>query len=161
MGMAYVQEIVVQPPRLGNKTDSIKCGIHEDEIPGMILPSLKGTALPAFALIDAPAISQDKARIYLLPEVTTMEVMGRACVSYISLIATSQASLPIPPVEIPRNVTVTYWQAGVMLNSSAPSHKRTLETGFEKLATYFSRDYRLAQTPDLPWLKNEKKEEKK
>ncbi len=153
MGLAFIKEIILQPPRLGHPADSKKCDISENDIPTFILPKLEGDSLPVFSLLDAPVPNKKNARIYLVPEIITMEVKRTACVSYMSMTATSKETLNIPPIKVPRNVTVTYWKGGLMLHSSAAGHKRVVQRGFEKLSELFSRDYRLAQPPDLDWLK--------
>ncbi|HBM90403.1 MAG TPA: hypothetical protein DD400_00765 [Rhodospirillaceae bacterium] len=153
MGLAYIREIVLQPPRLGKPADSKKCDVSENDIPNFILPKLKSDGLPIFSLLDAPVPAEKTARIYLVPEIITMEIKRTACVSYLSMIAKSKETLDIPPIKVPRNVTVAYWKGGLMLHSSAAGHKRVVQRGFEKLSELFSRDYRLAQPPDLDWLR--------
>ena len=156
MGMAYIQEIVIQTPRIGNLNDSKKCGLSENSISDFVLQKLRKEQLPVFSLIDAPKPKKDVARLYIVPEATTMEVRNFACVSYISLTAKAQATLPIPPIEVPRHITISYWGAGLMVNSSHPGHKRVTEAGFEKLATLFARQYKLAQPPVISLEKEER-----
>lgn len=147
MGLAYVEEIVIQTPRFGNAADSRKCELSENDIMGFVLNKLKAEGLPAYSLLDSPPPNEKKARIFIVPEVTTMEVRGVACVSSVTLTAKSPATLSLPPIPVPRSVTITYWSAGLMVNSSRAGHPQVIEGGLEKLAEFFGREYRLAQPP--------------
>lgn len=149
MGMAFVQEIVVQSPRFGNIAESKGCGLDERDISDFVFHKMKLDGLPVHSLLDAPPIDPQKARIYILPEVTTMEIKDVACMSYVALSARATASVVVDPIPVPRNVTLSFWNGGVMVNSSNAGHKRMTEGGLERLSERFSRDFRLAQPPTL------------
>lgn len=155
-GFAYVNELLIQPPHLGNKSESKTCGISPNIITDIVLKKLKHNALPATSLLDAKNAKPEDVRVFIVPEVTTMDIQNFACVSYVSLTAKSQATLIIPPIKYPRNITVQYWSAGVMVSSSRAGHARSIETGFESLAQALAKTYRLAQPPVIS-LKPDKK----
>lgn len=149
MGMAFVQEIVVQSPRFGSVQESKGCGLDERDISDFVVHKMKIDSLPVHSLLDAPPIDPQKARIYILPEVTTMEIKDLACISYVALSARGAASVVVEPIPVPRNVTLSFWNGGLMVNSSNAGHKRMVEGGLERLTERFGRDFRLAQPPSM------------
>lgn len=148
--LSGVSEIQIQPGRMGNKPASDSCGLSSGEVAAQIQDFLKTHNLPVYSIMDTPEQIQGRARIELLPEVVTLNPQGIDCVSWVAMSAQSRASLVIPPVRTPRNVTVTYWRGGLMVSSTQISHPRAMKEALEKLSGQLARQYRLDQPPALP-----------
>lgn len=149
-----VTEIQVQHARFGNTAASDGCGLSNSIASGHILEKLKEVQLPAFSVMDAPALKMGVARIDLMPEVVTMQKQGLDCTSWVALMAQSRVSTRIPPIETPRNVTVTYWRGGLMISSPQVSHPRAVREALYKLSLEFAKQYRADQPPPLPDFKD-------
>lgn len=147
--LAMITELLIQPPQLGNKTDSRVCNLSSNDIADIITKKLKLGGLPVTSLIDAKPPELGAVRVFVTPEVTTMDLQNVACVSYVSLTIKSQETLLIPPIKYPRYVTVNYWGAGIMVNSSRAGHMNAVEDGFDKLSKYLARQFRQDQPPKI------------
>jgi hypothetical protein len=153
--LAMLDELLIQPPQLGNKTDSRVCNLSSNDIADIVAKKLKLGGLPVISLIDAKPPKPGAVRVFVTPEVTTMDIQNVACVSYVGLTIKSQETLLIFPVKYPRYVTVNYWGAGIMVNSSRAGHMSAVEDGFDKLSKYLARQFRQDQPPKMSLEQNE------
>ena len=149
-GMFDVQEVVVQYANFGDPKSADACGLVREEIAALLVKTLTESGVPAVLVTNAKPLSIGTARIEAVTEITTFNNQGLDCTSWVSFVAQSRASVHIPPVDVSRNVTITYWHNGLMLASSQSTHSRTVEDALEKLAKKFAQQYRLDQPPPLP-----------
>ncbi len=153
--MLNVKELRVQHTRLGNNAASDLCGLSPSETMAHVLSKLKEDKLPAFSALESPSSQMGVARIDVVPEIVTLQKQGLDCTSWVSLAAQSRSTLRVPPVEVPRYVTVVYWRGGLMVSSPQVSHARAVRDALVKLATQFSRQYRNDQPPPMDELGGE------
>jgi hypothetical protein len=83
-----------------------------------------------------------------MPATRTPEVTGRRALS--SRFGSSGRRVHIPPVDIPRSVTVTYWRDGALVSSGQVTHQQVVGGELEKQAKLFADQYKLDQPPPLP-----------
>ena len=148
--MAQVKEVLLQFANFGNTKASGECGLSRESLSDELQRTLKLGSVPFIPINEAKPAMMGVARIDLLPEVITVYNEGLGCTSWVSLAAQSKASVRIPPVELPRSVTISYWRGGQMISSNQTSHPRLVIEAIQKLAKQFSEQYRLDQPPPLP-----------
>ncbi|MDD5587197.1 MAG: hypothetical protein PHY92_09660 [Alphaproteobacteria bacterium] len=156
--LSNVKEMVVQGLRISDTAANKNCGITAETLSKALLKSLKNYGLPAFSLIEAKPSMMGVARIELFPEVVSANTEGIVCTSWVSVSAQTQNTLPLPPIETPRNVIVTYWRGGVLVSSVESTHGKVLADAFEKLARQLSIQFNRDQPPPLPSFGDEEKQ---
>lgn len=147
--LAGVDEIQVQPTRIGNRVSSERCGYTTHDVSDKILALLKSDGLPAFSILESQQLKPNHIRVELLPEVVTLLSPSNDCFSWVSLTVLSEAPVTLPPVQTPRNVTIVYWRGGLMISAPPTSHSKLLFDAASKLAAQFSRQYQLDQPPSF------------
>ena len=145
-----MHEIVLQSVRLGNKNDSDSCTLNAGDLLGGLFNVLKTNNAPVVSLLDVKPPTLDIPRVELIPEIVTSYDKGLSCVSWVSLTAQSQSALPIPPVDTPRRVTLTYWRHGVLVGSPQSFHTREVSEALLRLGRQFADQYKTDQPPLLP-----------
>lgn len=148
--MAQVKEVLLQFANFGNTKASGECGLSREGLNDDLQRTLKLGSVPYVPVNEAKPAMLGVARIDLIPEVITVYNDALGCTSWVSLGAQSKASVRIPPVDMPRNVTISYWRGGQMISSNQTSHARLVTEAIQKLAKQFSEQYRLDQPPPLP-----------
>lgn len=144
-----VGELMVHSARLGNPAMTASCGLSSGEVSHIVLKSLKNDNLPAISIINAPPPKNNVARIDILPTMMSIKTDDKTCTSWISLSAQTRDLVVLPPLEVPRNVVVTYWDGGLLVHSRIEGHAQATINAVDKLAEQFSRQYRMDQPPDL------------
>ncbi len=145
-----VQEVLLQYARFGSDKAEEACGVTRGEVEKYLQKSLAILGVPVVAMIDAKPPMLGVSRIDLLPEIVSYGGHGAECTSWVALTAQTQNTIRIPPVETPRSVTVTYWKAGMLVNSNTANHSTIILDAFGRLGDKFSRQYKLDQPPPLP-----------
>jgi hypothetical protein len=148
--MSGVQEVLLQYAKIGNNAKAGACTVTPGEITSALYASLKSYNVPAVSVIDAKPAMIGVARIELIPEIVSLNSQGVDCTSWVSLVAQTQNTLRIQPIETPRSVIVTYWRGGMLVNSNQTTHPHAIKEAFEKLSSQFSQQYKLDQPPELP-----------
>ncbi len=145
-----VEEIVVQNTRLGQGGPSAACGIISSNAVDAVLKKLKSEEIQAFSVMSAPRANDKVARVELLPEIVSLQRQGLDCVSWVALTAQTRETVALPPIKIPRNLSVTYWRAGLLISSTQIAHARAVYDALGRLAVSFAKQHRLDQPPPLP-----------
>jgi len=148
--MFDVREVVIQFTSFGDPETANSCGLSREELASMLNKTLQDNGVPAIPVTEANPPVIGTARIELLPEIFSFNSQGLDCTSWVSLTAQSRNSLHIPPVNISRNVTVTYWRQGLLLSSSQATHEHIVSDALQKLTLQFARQYRLDQPAVAP-----------
>jgi hypothetical protein len=148
--MFAVKEVVVQFAHFGNAKTADDCGLSQEELAFILNKTLKENGVPAISVAEAKPPMIGAARIELAPDIFSFNSQGLDCTSWVSLSAESRNSVHIPPVDISRNVTITYWHEGTLLSSSQTTHERTVADALQKLVRHFAQQYKLDQPPPLP-----------
>ncbi|MFA5040250.1 MAG: hypothetical protein WC464_01275 [Bdellovibrionales bacterium] len=143
-----VGEVIVNYVRLDDPKAASICGLSREEIASVFASSFEGTGVPAVAALDAKPPMVGKARIQLIPQIATYADENMNCVSWISITAESRANLAIPPVNVPRGVTILYWRQHAKVFSSQTIHSQKVKDVLKKMALEFAQRYRLDQPPE-------------
>jgi len=149
-GMFGVREVVVEYARFDDSKAADTCGLSRDMVGSALAKALAETMVPAIAVSDVRPPTQGVARIQLIPEISTRTDESLNCVSRISLAAESHANIVIPPITIPRSVTVVYWRQQRQATSGQSSHAQIIVDILHKMAEQFAQQYKLDQPPELP-----------
>lgn len=149
-GMFNVKDVIVQFARFGDPETADSCGLSREDLAAALNKTLKDKGVPATPVTEAEPPVLGAARIELVPEVFSFNSQGLDCTSWLSLTAQSQNSVHIPPVDISRNVMITYWHEGVLLSSSQATHERIIGEALQRLGQKFAQQYKLDQPPALP-----------
>jgi hypothetical protein len=148
--MFDVKEVIVQYAHFGDPETADTCGLAREELAAALTKTLKDNGVPAIAVSEANPPILGTARIDLEPEIFSFNSQGLDCTSWVSLTAQSQNSAHIPPVDISRNVTITYWHQGVLLSSSQATHEHIVSDALQRLARQFAQQYKLDQPAVMP-----------
>lgn len=157
--MLNVKEIILQPLRTGDAEIANSCGVSRKDVGATIIENLSKEKVPVIPISEARPPIVGVARIDLIPEVVTLNTQGGDCTSWLSMVAQTQNTLVIPPVEVPRNVIITYWRSGMIVSSTQTGHGEALNKAVQKLTKLFSKQYKIDQPPDL--LKSDKDKNEK
>ncbi len=145
-----VREIVVDYARFDDPKRADTCGLSRDSITDYLVRELQKGGVPAVAASQAPPPVLGVARIQMIPDVLVYADESLNCVSWIALSAESRANIVVPPVTLPRSVTIRYWQDRGRASSASSIHKQALEAALQKMATAFAQQYKLDQPPEVP-----------
>jgi hypothetical protein len=115
------------------------------DIPGLIAKALQEEGLPAVAESKAKPPMLSVARIELIPQIASTDDGGLDCASLVSILAESEATVHIPPVDAPRSVTILYWHEGAMAASGQSVHGTLVSDMLHKMALEFVTAYKRAQ----------------
>jgi hypothetical protein len=148
--MFNVREVIVQFAHFGDPETAGTCGLSREELAAQLNKTLQDNGVPAIPVTDANPPQLGVARIELAPDIFSFNSQGLDCTSWVSLVAQSQNTVHIPPVDISRNVTVTYWHGGVLLSSSQATHEHIVGEALQKLARQFAQQYKLDQPASIP-----------
>ena len=142
--MFSVQAVNLDYVHFGNPKASEDCGLARDDVSNAVKAALQASNLPTVTLAQPKPPIISVARVEVIPEITSIN-QGLDCVSWVSLSAQTENNLTIPPVEILRNVTISYWRQGALINSGQSIHQRAVVEAFQKMAASFGKQYRQDQ----------------
>ncbi len=148
--MFNVKEVVVQYAHFGDPETADTCGLSREELAAALVKTLKDDNVPAMPAAEANPPMIGNARIELVSDIFSFNSQGLDCTSWVSLTAQSRNSVHIPPVDISRNVTITYWHEGALLSSSQATHQHIISDTLQKLARHFAQQYKLDQPTIVP-----------
>lgn len=148
--MFNVKEVVVQYAHFGNPQTAEGCGLSREDLAALLNKELTLNGVPAIAVTEAKPAILGTARIEMVPDIFSFNSQGLDCTSWVSLAAESRNSVHIPPVDVSRNVMITYWREGVLLASSQATHQRVVGEALQKLARKFAQQYKLDQPAEVP-----------
>ncbi len=144
-----VGEVIINYVKFEDTKASDYCRLEREQIAAVFKKGFLESGVPATAVVDARPPMVGVARIQLLTEISTHVDENMNCVSWISLSAENRATVVIPPVNAPRNVTVVYWRHHMKAVSGQSLHPKKVEDALLKVIDQFSRQYRLDQPPSL------------
>jgi hypothetical protein len=154
--LSGVKEMIVESVKIGtSQANGNLCALTRGEIDTAFLKMLRNYGLPAFSPVEAKPPQIGVGRIDLVPEIVSISSQGTECSNWVALSAQTHSTVRVPPIETPRNVVVTYWRGGLMLNNSETTQARSVMEALEKLVRQFSEQYRLDQPPPMPNLDDE------
>lgn len=143
--MFGVGEVVVDFPVFADAEASDRCGLERTPLLEALMTAFKGTSVPAVAAPDAKPPRFDRVRLFLAPRVFSYVDEALGCVSWLDLDAQSEASVVVPPVRVPRSVTIVYWHDGARVMSSRAAHARKVSEMLTALAHGFAQRYQIDQ----------------
>lgn len=141
-----IKGAVIQPVIFANKKIADQCALRAEDIESSLKKSLQSNGVPAIYSVEVNLDTITPAHVDILPEITTLDIQGFDCVSWVSLVVQTNNNVSVPPVDVLRNVIVTYWHDGSLIQTSQALHERTLEDFFQKAAVKFSVEFKNAQT---------------
>ncbi|MGB9153311.1 MAG: hypothetical protein WCD70_09530 [Alphaproteobacteria bacterium] len=147
--MFGINEVVIEYARFDDPDAAETCGLSRDEIAGVLIKTLVGSAVPAVAVVDAKPVAVGTARIQLIPEVSSYVDEGLGCVSWVSLTAQNHAKVVIMPINTLRSITAVYWQQHVKVGSGQSVHGQKVDEAIQKMAQKFLQQYKLDQPPEI------------
>jgi len=142
-----VQDISVNFARFGNETASNDCGVYKRYVSEQTLIALKKDGLPARGSMENPP--KGKVSVELIPEVVTITLNNKRCLSWISFSVQSRNAIKIAPADYHREVKLNYWHAGLLISTYINAHKRGMGEAINKLSGKFLMQYNLDQPPNL------------
>lgn len=151
--LSGVGEMVLQTARVGGSSSTATtnaCAVGRGEIETLLFKILKNYGLPVVQAMKAMPQRLDVARVNIVPEIVTASSSdGGECTAWISISVQTDSTVTVPPIPTPRNVLVTYWRGGLLVNGSATANARAVSDALDKLARQLTQQYKLDQPPKL------------
>jgi len=147
-GMDGVKDIIVEPILFNDPKAADACGLSRDALTDTVIKEMKADNLPASLAADAQPPMIGVARIDLVTQVYTIN-NDLDCTSWIEATALSKSNAIVPPIEVPRSVTVQYWHQGTMVYGAQSLHEHSINEVLQKMLHQFAKQYELDQPPAL------------
>jgi hypothetical protein len=144
-GLYGIRQVVVQYPRFADQKAAESCGLTREAVTGALVKALKAANVPAVPANEAPPMMMGAARVDLVTDIYSSNSQGLDCLSVFNLAAESRANVVIPPVNVPRGVTISYWKQSNMLSSGQSQHGQLAADLLQKIADKFAQQYRTDQ----------------
>jgi hypothetical protein len=141
--MFGVTEVVVQNPSFADEDAAKACGVSRQNLMNILMKTLQENGVPAISVVEAKPPVVGVARISLLTNVYSFNGQSLDCTSWISLGAESHNRVHVAPVDVARNVTISYWREGSFLSGNQVGHGQTVMAALQKLALMFAQQYKL------------------
>ncbi|MDD3370504.1 MAG: hypothetical protein PHE27_01630 [Alphaproteobacteria bacterium] len=136
-----VTQVIVDDAWFENAKASGTCGMTQSGIDSALKYAFAGTEVPAVSAEAAKMAMANAARIRLVPQIWTHIDETLGCVSWVILSAQSRATMVIPPITVPRDVTLLYWQEHAKVFSNLSGHEAKVAGVLKILAERFAQKY--------------------
>jgi hypothetical protein len=136
-----IKEVFIDYPIMIDPKISSDCGLTRESMLTALQRNLQDPGLDVMALNDThPRVG---ARVNLTVEVATIK-QGKTCTSWIEMPFTDKAPIMLPPVRVPRSLTLVFWQQKKIVDSSDERHQAAVNDMLSSMVRQFLRDVKLA-----------------
>ncbi|MEJ0062802.1 MAG: hypothetical protein WDO70_06280 [Alphaproteobacteria bacterium] len=144
-----LKEVLVEYPVFVDPRTANDCGLMREALLTTLQRNLQDPGLEVMMVNEThPRVG---ARVNLTVEIGTVK-QDKTCWSWIDFPLTDKAPIMLPPVKVPRTMTLTFWHQRKLATSSVESHQSAVNDMLATLSRQFLRDVKLALpgafTPD-------------
>ncbi|MGB4101788.1 MAG: hypothetical protein WBK91_07795 [Alphaproteobacteria bacterium] len=136
-----LKEVFIDYPILVDPKVSSDCGLTRESMLTALQRNLQDPGLDVMAL--HPTHARSGTRVALTVEIMSVK-QGRNCISWIDMPFTDKAPVRLPPVNVPRNMTLLFWQQKKVVTSTDERHQPTVNDMLASMVRQFLRDVKLA-----------------
>lgn len=141
-----LKEVFIDYPILTDPKVSSDCGLTRESMLTSLQRNLQDPGLDVMALNAVHA--REGTRVNLAVEVMTVK-QGKSCISWIDMPFSDKAPIMLPPVKVPRSLTLLFWQQKKVVSSSDDRHQATINDMLGTMVRQFLRDVKLAVPNEL------------
>lgn len=136
-----LKEVVISYPIFADAKLSSDCGLTREAILTALQRNMQDPGLDVMMVNEThPRVA---TRVNLTVEITTAR-QGRICWSWIHMPFTDRTPILLPPVKIPRMLTLVFWEQKKMVESTDERHQTAVNDMVASMARSFLRDVKLA-----------------
>lgn len=137
-----LKEILVQYPVFMDPRSSNECGLNREPLITVMQRNLQDPNLEI--MIQNESHERRGVRAELTYEVYSTR-QDQYCASFVNMYFTDRASIILPPLKVPRILTVTYWQKSMLARSTVDRHQTSVGDVLAAMGRSFLRDVKLAE----------------
>lgn len=137
-----LHEILLQYPTFQDARASNDCGLNRETLLTVMQRNLQDPNLEVMPLNETH--ERRAARAELTYEIHSAR-LDQLCVSWINMRLSDRAAIILPPIKIPRDLTITYWQRSMAARSPVDRHQTSVGDALAAMGRQFLRDLKLAE----------------
>lgn len=137
-----LKEILVQYPVFIDPRASNECGLNREPLITVMQRNLQDPNLEI--MIQNETHERRNVRAELTYEIYSTR-QDQYCSSFVNVYFSDRASIILPPLKVPRILTVTYWQKAMLARSTVDRHQTSVGDVLAAIGRSFLRDVKLAE----------------